>query len=127
MFLSVAWEIPFALAGEDVCAQYPSPELCLAELKEEFSHYASEVDVWWLHLRDDLGKKEALRVQAARKVWLKALRKKCGLAGSGVPDNEKALYCMTKGMYDCLRKLRDAVFRLENGESTRNWPPCASP
>ena len=127
MLLSVAWGRAFASADEDVCAEYPSRELCIAELKEEFSHYASEVEVWWLQLRDDLGKKEALRLQAARTAWLRALRKKCGVAGSGVPDNEKALYCMTKGMYDCLRKLRKAVFRLENGELTRNWPPCASP
>ena len=117
---------PFARAGQNVCADYPSRTKCIAELREQLSHYTSEVEVWWQHLSEDLGKKAASRVQAAHRAWQRALHRKCGVKGHRVPKDEKTMSCLIKGMYDCLWTLRDAVFRLENGQPLNSWPPCAS-
>lgn len=115
-----------SLGKEEACAEFSSKDRCIAELKKEYAYYRSEVDVWWQALSDALGRKAASRVKAARRSWLHALQKTCGVRNIDKPGDEKALLCMLKNMHDCLWKLRDTAFRLENGQSVDTWPPCTS-
>ena len=42
----LVWGVSLSLAGEEICSGYSSGKECVSSLKEEFSHYESEVEVY---------------------------------------------------------------------------------
>ena len=126
MLLLLSCGAPLALANGDVCSENPSKGKCVASLEDEYAYYRSEVEYYWSVLMEEMGGQAAPKVQAARLAWFQALRRRCRMQDDRRPEDGKVMYCMTKGMHECLAELRDAAFRLSNEESLKKWPPCAS-